>query len=944
MKKEIKTLICISVGLFSLIITSRPNFAQVLIDVKGETTSVQQYLYLVIIALLLLNIVVISLLYKIKSKSTLEANDEEKRLEYRELEVLFESMKIGVIISDKYGSIIRKNSVAESLLDINDCEKVNSILEVNKHMISGGGDELKFEEFPTLAITEHSNDFYQSEVGIINSDKEVTWLFVSAKKIVNGTTYKVVTVVEDITRKKATQTELITAKVVAEEATKAKSDFLTNMSHEIRTPMNAIVGLGTLLEKTGLNPKQHDYVSKINKSSKNLVVIVNDILDFSKLESGGLNLEVGNFSLDEILTNISSVIGLKSHEKDLELIYIIDENVPDQLNGDALRLNQILFNLCDNAVKFTNSGDIIIRISLVEESKDEVVIKFSVKDSGIGMTEKQVKSLFDDFKQGDASTTRRYGGTGLGLAISKNLIEMMGGFISVESIEKVGSEFFFDIPLKRISESEIKKIVIPSYVKNKKVAVIDDNLEVLEVFKKYLSILDEKPTLFSDVSLFLKSLETKEYDIVIIDSQIKDVSGFDVLLEVMLELEKLPKTVLATTHWNKTIIEKAESLGFDSILVKPITQSSIVDAIISDAIITDNNYEVDDDNLEDEMKSYNGNRILLVEDNLINQQVVCENLEGLGFVVEIANNGLEAIEMISHTTELYDLVLMDLQMPVLDGFSASKLIRKDMNSLKLPIIALSADSMKETLSRLEEIDVQDHVLKPIDLGKLFKAMKGVLKEKSGGLIKEKKEVQEIDFNKLTGVLDHVNALKRLGNNKELYLKLVTNFSKMYSPGLIKSVTDFDVSSDIVRYFHTLKGLAGNIGSKVILELAKELELGIKSNLISIDELDANALVIDLDKKLHTLNLELDIFVSTIVIEDEQTDEEILSDEVFKEKLKELFILVEDYDLDSESILLELKSTIVDMKDQLYFNSIKEALENYDYDEALERLNELVKED
>jgi len=863
-----------------------------------------------------------------------------------QLKILFDSMTIGVVMSDKNEIVIEKNQVADGLLGINNGEKLSSLFEGDNRFITQEGIEIDASQCPSTRVLRDNIKHVVEEIGIVNRDNEVTWLHITANGINSELGGGVVTVLEDVTKKKNVEFELLLAKETAEEATKAKSDFLANMSHEIRTPMNAIIGLGALLEKTSLDIKQQDYATKINKAAKNLLGIINDVLDFSKIEAGKLDLEAVNFSLDEILGNISSVIGLKSFEKEIELVLVKEHDVPDRLNGDSLRLNQILLNLCNNAVKFTNEGQVVLRVSEEKRTEDEVVLKFSVKDSGIGMTNEQLDKLFNAFSQADTSITRKYGGTGLGLTISKNLVHMMDGEIGVTSEYGKGSDFFFEIPFKYLEEEINKNYLVPPELNALRIAVIDDNKVALEVYKNYLKSFKYDPNIFQNPNQFFESLEEDKYDLVILDYKLEHTSGFNVWSKIMLELDRLPKAILATAHWKDEVIDLAEASGFDYVLAKPITQSSLIDAIVTTTMGKEKQFRhIHAEDLYDEMKPYNGNRILLVEDNLVNQQVAIENLEAVGFPLAVANNGLEAVEMVEHSTEPFDLVLMDLQMPIMDGFTATKRIRELYDSNQLPIIALSADVMKETLIRIEKLGVQTHVSKPLNLTNLFNAMKKVLQKKSGGHGKEKKKKKPvINFDGLKDILDINQALERLGNNQDLYFKLIKNFSSMYAGELGDVILGFEDNEEAVRYFHTLKGLAGNIGSKQVLELAKTLEMGLKTHTMTLEAFLENAFVIETDQKLKQLLTKIDGFIETIDEVEETNDNLVLSIELFNRKMDELFTLIDDYDLDSEKILFELKSTIIEMKGQLFYKEVRDALENYEYDDALDLLKAIGKEE
>lgn len=860
-----------------------------------------------------------------------------------QLSVLFESLPIGVVMYGEEGEILEANKVTEYLFGINDLIKTYKDIANSKlEFIHQDGTPMTIDEFPVSKVLNEGKFMDREEFGIVDNNGDVIWVETTSTSIDGTTGGGAVSVVENVTNKKNVEFELMLAKESAEDATKAKSDFLANMSHEIRTPMNAIIGLGTLLEKTGLDVKQYDYVSKINKASKNLLGIINDILDFSKIEAGKLDIENIRFSLDEILGNISSVIGMKTFEKQIELILVKEEDVPERLIGDSLRLNQILLNLCNNAVKFTEKGEVVLRVETVEKGSNKTTLKFSVKDTGIGMTKEQVEGLFQVFHQADTSITRKYGGTGLGLTISKNLVHLMGGTIGVESEINEGSNFFFELEFE-ISEHEISKnLIIPEALRDLRIAIVEDNDITLEVYKSYLKHFNYEPRCFESPREFLETLEENQYDLLILDYNLGTTTGLEVWEEVLLELEQLPKSILATAYWKDGLDIKAKQSGIDFLLIKPITRSSLYDAIISSVSNNESTEDINrDDALLESIRPFNGNRILLVEDNLINQQVALENLELAGFPVQIANNGLEAVEMVKKTTEPYDLVLMDLQMPILDGFSATKEIRTFKTAEMLPIIALSADVMKETIERIKSLGMQAHVSKPLDLIKLFEVMKQVLSPKEGGLEHKKKEKLLIDFTPLEKWLNHEEALLRLGKNHELYHKTLKAYALTYKTGLSVWLEEKHEEEEAIRFFHTLKGLSGNIGAPNLLEQAKEIESELKSGEIKVQELEGNIKIEELNEELKILAQNINDFIETILVESHDEEGTIYNTKEYEKKLDGLLLLVDDYDVESEKLLESLKANIVSQMDAEFYSSIYDALSNYEYDDAMILLQKLM---
>ena len=722
------------------------------------------------------------------------------------------------------------------------------------------------------------------------------------------------------------------AKDQAEAATRAKSEFLANMSHEIRTPMNAIIGMNHLLQKTELTPKQSDYVRKVGNAASSLLGIINDILDFSKIEAGRLAIENVPFDLNSVMDNLSNMISLKAQEKGLELIFAVESGVPRFLSGDALRLGQILLNLANNAIKFTGQGEIKVACQVAEKNGENVLLRFSVNDTGIGLTAEQIQKLFRAFSQADTSTTRKYGGTGLGLTISKKLCEMMGGAIGVESEYGRGSSFFFTVRCGLQKHVKTRSEIIPDTLRDLHVLVADDNESSREVLAQYCQDFSFSARAVSTGISAIEEISRMNaasgyYRVVLMDYNMPGMDGIEAARRIKeLPVSLIPKIIMVTSYGREEIMNRAEK-HIDAFLIKPVSQSVLFDTIIQIAA-PDQAKSKDEpaDKKNTAICSLAGSRILLVEDNEINQQVAKELLEAEGVNITIAANGQIACELVlSARAQKFDCVLMDLQMPVMNGYEACREIRKKFTSEALPVIAMTADAMSGVEDEVRAAGMNDYITKPIDLQELFGSLGRFIK--TGAVMEKPSAESTMQAPEITG-LNAADGIKRVAGKTGLYIKLLSSFRKNFSafiPELEKELAA-GRREDAERRAHSLKGVAGNIGAGKLFENVRLLDAELKKE--NFDR--------ELVKKLSDLTgAELDLLIRGIEEYEKKSVPESpgsreLDPAALKAALEEIISLCAEYDVRAGEKFQAVKNQLPPALAQA-----GEALAAYDYDQAAE---------
>jgi len=779
-------------------------------------------------------------------------------------EILEAATEIGIIATNLDGRITIFNSGAERLLGWGSIEVVGSVTTELFHLKQELEAARAARAAEGVAI---SGDFQVLVAGVrlgAHDDREWTFarkngtqfrgaLLTTPIRSLDGSISGYLGILQDVSLRSALNAEMRRARELAEEASRMKSDFLANMSHEIRTPMNGIIGMTHLVLMTTMTPHQREYVKKIQLSGQHLLRIINDILDISKIEAGKLSIEQADFELETTLAGVVSVIGEKAGEKGLELILDIASDVPVNVIGDSLRLGQVLINYANNAIKFTEHGEIDIVVRAREIGTDSVLLWFAVRDTGIGLSEEQKKRLFTAFSQADASTTRQYGGTGLGLAISKQLATMMGGEVGVDSAPGVGSTFWFTARLG-ISHTPRRELLPEAELRGRRVLVVDDNDNARQVMNQMLRSMSFAVDVVSSGREAVAAVEQADrdnapYELVFMDWHMPAMNGVDACRRIKdLALAEPPHLMLVTAYGREEVFHQAEDAGIRDVLIKPLNASTLFEAAMralqgSAGGDLRQAAELTSTALQS-LAAIAGARILLVEDNEINQEVALDLLRHARLEVDLAENGQVALDRLQAND--YALVLMDMQMPVMDGVEATRQLRRLPGLAALPVVAMTANAQAADRQRCQEAGMNDFIPKPIEPELLWQTLLKWIaprhaaaaadsdSDMATAAVSTAPAAPALDLG--VAAIDPGPALRRMLGNTELYFATVRKFCRLQENTGQTMVAALDAGDWVTaqRQAHTLKSVAASIGAGRLAEQAAALEKALAERLPRAD--------------------------------------------------------------------------------------------------------------
>lgn len=882
----------------------------------------------------------------LERKDKIEAQDDALQAREESIRALGRYQRIvenvleGIFESDAYGRVISANAAVADMLGYASAEEmISAVTDLRQDHIADPAEAERISK-----LLGENGKCTDEELHLHRRDGSTFWATLTMRMTHDdaGELVGYDGILRDISESRERQ-KLERERAVAHAATEAKSEFLAKMSHELRTPMNAVIGFTDLAKRTDSETRRLEHLDNIDTASHSLLNIINDILDLSKVEAGKLNLESREFELRPILDRVGNVVAPAAAGKGVEIIISAAPDVPNTLVGDPLRLEQVLVNLMGNATKFTEQGEIELRVTVQSLSDESADLLFSVRDTGIGLSEEQRQRLFQPFSQADDSTTRKYGGTGLGLAICKQIVELMGGEIAVESVEHEGSNFFFNAQLGLASaETELSEDTVPSGLR---VLIVDDNAAAREVYSETLLSLNIEAIAVDSAQDALLALKKSRFDAALIDWQMPEMDGLALSRQIRdsAKTAKLP-IVLMTAYGHENLASQAAELDISACLEKPVKPSPLLEALL-EALGEEAQIQRQKQRQPDaDIPSIAGLRILLTEDNLLNQRLAREILSDAGASLDIANNGQEAIDALA--TGTYDLVLMDVQMPVMDGLQATRLIReselKQQTKAHIPIIAMTANAMESDREACLTAGMDDFISKPIIAANLLtlaaKYKPEVLdgrqatREPSPGVAQTKGSGidQLID---LPGI--EINAtLERIGDRPKLLVELLQDLVTEQQD-VVRRLRDAfaeDQSEEAGRIAHTLKGLAANCGCTRVADAALSIEDAIKQS----DE--------GTEPYLLELQAAMDEVASSITqlpdltasVEDKP---QVPAVEASNDQLAKLESLLQAGDFSVADQLDELAESLNERLSQAVTEQLIDAVRGFDYERALKVLQE-----
>jgi PAS domain S-box-containing protein len=678
-------------------------------------------------------------------------------------------------------------------------------------------------------------DTYETVFRVVRPDGQIRFIQAGAQveRSPNGAALRVTGINRDITSQRELESNLLYAKEQADMASAAKSAFLANMSHEIRTPMNAVLGMLQLVQNTELDGRQFDYVTKAQTAAKSLLSLLNDILDYSKIEAGKLQLDVHPFELESLMRELAVVLAGNQGEKEVEVMFDLDSNLPNDLIGDSLRLQQVLINLAGNALKFTLEGQIVVSIEQLMRTNNTVSVRIAVSDTGIGISPEQLQRIFEGFTQAEASTSRRFGGTGLGLVICKRLVSLMGGELQVESRQGAGSRFWFDITLD-VAQSSLLRSACPGVDESIRLLIVDDNAMAGELLLRTVHALGWSADYVSEGAQAVEWVKNAQargeaYDIVLMDWRMSGMDGLNAAQLILQQGKDVPPPmIIMITAYGREVLADAYLQGnapFVGFLTKPVTPKQLADAVqraFSGKVLMPSTLARP---TVDRPQRLAGLRLLVVEDNMLNRQIADELLTGEGAQVTLAEGGLEGVSKVANEHVPFDAVLMDIQMPDIDGLEATRRIRSNPRFATLPIVAMTANASSTDREACLAAGMNEHVGKPVDLEQLIVT----LLYQTGREDSRASSEIELAGTKEVLIEHRESIISRFGGNLELIRNVLRNFGPELEKQLVRLHDQIQRqdAKGAALVLHTIKGSSGTMGASALSLLAGKLEYKLK---------------------------------------------------------------------------------------------------------------------